>query len=71
MSNSTIIEDILREADGSLSGDMIWKKAKQENESIHRSTVSMILNKMLDRGKVEYDKEQLGIRRIKFWRWVE
>ncbi len=68
MSNSMIIEEVLKDADMPLSGDQVWLRAKKENPSINRCTVSTILNKMLDRDKVCFDREQIGIRRIKFWK---
>lgn len=63
-----IVQKILEQANKGLSGNQIHQRAKNINESIHRCTISTILNKMHDKGKVEYDTEQVDEIRIKFWR---
>ena len=62
------IQKILKESDTALSGDQIWFRAKERGDEMARTTVSTILNKMLDKGKVTYSFEQVEDRRIKFWK---
>lgn len=65
MTNYLIIKEVLREADRPLSVTSIVKRAQQDNPKIKKNTVSRIVNKMQENGKVEFHKRQIGKRRIK------
>jgi len=69
MTNYLIVEEVLKKADRPLSGDQIHKRAKEQNENIRRTTISTILNKMLGKEKISYNRRQVEDIRIKFWEW--
>lgn len=71
MTNYLYVKETLQTASTSLSGDQVWYRAKKRNESLSRQRVSTILNKMLDKGRVTVEQEQVGKRRIKFWAWKD
>lgn len=67
MTNYLTVEKILREAEEPLSIKTIKRKAKERGNSIKRTFISSILNKMESKGKAHSVTEQVSRRQIKFW----